>query len=156
VQISDGADFGWNTERHGGTAPVACATVSSELSRPAAHLRDQRDEAFCYLTTTGRVSGRPHRIEIWFFEHAGALYLLSGGGDSSDWVANLRRHAVATLRVGDREGPVAARVVDDPEEAIQPLARAGPGDTRSWRAFRAHVHHRDPDHRPVDRLRGAR
>jgi hypothetical protein len=23
-------------------------------------------EDYCYLTTTGRVSGRPHEIEIWF------------------------------------------------------------------------------------------
>jgi deazaflavin-dependent oxidoreductase (nitroreductase family) len=99
--------------------------VPFELSSPAAYLREQRDEAFCYLTTTGRVSGRPHRIEIWFFEHAGAVYLLSGGGDASDWVQNVRRHAVATLRVGDREGPVAARVVDDADESVQALARAG-------------------------------
>lgn len=24
------------------------------------------DETFRYLTTTGRISGRPHTIEIWF------------------------------------------------------------------------------------------
>lgn len=24
------------------------------------------NEDFCYMTTTGRVSGRPHEIEIWF------------------------------------------------------------------------------------------
>ena len=23
-------------------------------------------EQFCYLTTTGRVTGRPHEVEIWF------------------------------------------------------------------------------------------
>jgi hypothetical protein len=28
--------------------------------------RDLADEEFCYLTTTGRVTGRPHEIEIWF------------------------------------------------------------------------------------------
>jgi hypothetical protein len=27
---------------------------------------DDASQAFCYLTTTGRVSGRPHTIEIWF------------------------------------------------------------------------------------------
>ena len=29
-------------------------------------LQDFTNEDFCYLTTTGRISGRPHTIEIWF------------------------------------------------------------------------------------------
>ena len=29
-------------------------------------------ETYCYLTTTGRVTGKPHTIEIWFaLEQAG-------------------------------------------------------------------------------------
>ena len=28
--------------------------------------REHAAEQYCYLTTTGRVSGRPHEIEIWF------------------------------------------------------------------------------------------
>jgi hypothetical protein len=46
-------------------------------------------EDYCYLTTKGRVSGRPHEIEIWFGVHGNTLYLLSGGGEESDWVKNL-------------------------------------------------------------------
>ncbi|MEO3777495.1 hypothetical protein ABGB16_11740 [Micromonospora sp. B11E3] len=30
---------------------------------------------FAYLTTTGRRSGRPHTIEIWYAEHQGVRYL---------------------------------------------------------------------------------
>ncbi len=37
------------------------------------------DDDFCYLTTRGRVSGRPHEIEIWFALDGRTLYLLSGG-----------------------------------------------------------------------------
>jgi hypothetical protein len=44
----------------------------------------------CYLTTTGRRTGRPHRIEIWFIEDDGAVYLFSGGGEASDWVYSAR------------------------------------------------------------------
>ena len=33
------------------------------------------NEDYCYLTTKGRVSGRPHEIEIWFGVHGNALYL---------------------------------------------------------------------------------
>ena len=71
---------------------------------------------FCYLTTTGRVTGRPHTIEIWFGVATGRAYLLSGGGASSDWVRNLEAEPRVELRVGDRTFPATARVVDDPQE----------------------------------------
>lgn len=38
-------------------------------------------EQYCYLTTTGRRSGRDHTIEIWFSATESALYLISGGGE---------------------------------------------------------------------------
>lgn len=41
------------------------------------------------ITMLGRVSGRPHRIEIRFVHHNGTVYLLSGGDDRSDWVRNI-------------------------------------------------------------------
>jgi deazaflavin-dependent oxidoreductase (nitroreductase family) len=59
---------------------------------------------FCYLTTTGRVSGRPHTIEIWFALRDRTLYLLSGGGDRSDWVRNLQASPEVTVRIGRRDG----------------------------------------------------
>jgi hypothetical protein len=34
--------------------------------------------AFCYPTTTGRRSGRPHTIEIWFAAVDGSPVLMSG------------------------------------------------------------------------------
>src|SRR5215208_1099137 len=59
-------------------------------------------EDFCYLTTTGRLTGRPHEIEIWFalVPERRALYMLSGGGDRSDWVKNLRRYPDVEVRIG--------------------------------------------------------
>jgi hypothetical protein len=36
-------------------------------------------ELYVHLTTVGRRTGRPHRIEIWFAEHDERLYMLSGG-----------------------------------------------------------------------------
>src|SRR6185503_18411268 len=59
-----------------------------------------KSEDYCYLTTTGRVSGRPHEIEIWFAIKDNTLYLLSGGGDKSDWVRNLRAYPAVTVRIG--------------------------------------------------------
>lgn len=54
---------------------------------------------FCYLTTTGRRSGRPHEIEIWFAISGRTLYLLSGGRDAADWVQNIRKDPRVRLRI---------------------------------------------------------
>ncbi len=73
-------------------------------------------EPYCYLTTTGRRSGRPHEIEIWFTALADSLYLISGGGDRSDWVRNLQAEPAARARVGDEVLQVTARVPVHPGE----------------------------------------
>lgn len=65
----------------------------------------------CYVTTRGRLSGHEHTIEIWYVEHAGCIYLLSGNLDRSDWVKNLRAAPEVTVAVapdgpqGDRSSP---------------------------------------------------
>ena len=66
---------------------------------------------FGYLTTTGRRSGRPHTVEIWFALGDGAIYLLSGGGRRSDWCRNLEAHPDAGFRVARTEYPVRGRRV---------------------------------------------
>jgi deazaflavin-dependent oxidoreductase (nitroreductase family) len=74
------------------------------------------DDDFCYLTTRGRVSGRPHEIEIWFALDDRTLYLLSGGRDRSDWVRNLRAGPAVTVRVRDTTYTATARIVEEGEE----------------------------------------
>jgi deazaflavin-dependent oxidoreductase (nitroreductase family) len=74
------------------------------------------DEPFCYLTTRGRVSGRPHRIEIWFALDGATLYLLSGGRDRSDWVRNLRKTPEVTVELGADVFAGRARIVEDAAE----------------------------------------
>jgi deazaflavin-dependent oxidoreductase (nitroreductase family) len=75
------------------------------------------DDDFCYLTTRGRVSGRPHEIEIWFALDGRTLYLLSGGGDRSDWVRNLRAEPAVTVRLRDTTSAAPARVVETGDES---------------------------------------
>jgi len=41
---------------------------------------------YVYLTTTGRRTGRPHTIEIWYAVQDGRIYLMAGGRDRADWV----------------------------------------------------------------------
>jgi deazaflavin-dependent oxidoreductase (nitroreductase family) len=77
---------------------------------------DAADLDYCYLTTTGRHSGNPHTIEIWFALHGDRAYVLAGGGDSSDWVRNVRREPRVALRIGPDDMICRARVVEDPDE----------------------------------------
>lgn len=67
-------------------------------------------EDFAYLTTTGRKTGKPHRIEIWFAIDDGRVFLLSGGGDSADWVRNIRRNGDVRIQVGTQSTPARARI----------------------------------------------
>ena len=57
-------------------------------------------EDFCYLTTTGRISGRPHTIEIWFALHHSTLYILAGDRDKSDWVKNILKYPPVSIKLG--------------------------------------------------------
>lgn len=74
------------------------------------------DDDYCYLTTIRRVSGGPHTIEIWFGLTGSTLYMLSGNGESSDWVRNLRRSPIVGVRIRDVEYPGTARDVRDGDE----------------------------------------
>jgi deazaflavin-dependent oxidoreductase (nitroreductase family) len=65
-------------------------------------------ETFLYLTTTGRTSGLPRGIEIWFVEHAGRYYVVSERREESGWVKNLRKEPRVRFSVGTREAPEAA------------------------------------------------
>lgn len=79
------------------------------------------DLDYCYVTTTGRRTGSPHTIEIWFALHEDTVYLLSGGGEASDWVKNVRVDRTVGLRLGDRDMICRARIVEDEQE--EELAR---------------------------------
>jgi deazaflavin-dependent oxidoreductase (nitroreductase family) len=56
---------------------------------------------YCYLTTTGRHSGRPHTVEIWFGVSDDTLYIMAGGRERSDTVRNLRANPELRVRIGD-------------------------------------------------------
>jgi deazaflavin-dependent oxidoreductase (nitroreductase family) len=74
-------------------------------------MTDLAELDFAYLTTTGRITGRPHGVEIWFALEGETVYLLSGGGDRSDWVRNVMVSPSVTLKIGDVQRTTRARVV---------------------------------------------
>jgi deazaflavin-dependent oxidoreductase (nitroreductase family) len=75
---------------------------------------------FCYVTTAGRRSGRPHRIEIWFALEAGIVYVLMGDGERSDTVRNIVADPRVRLELGPEHGEAIARVVraHSPEDGL--------------------------------------
>jgi deazaflavin-dependent oxidoreductase (nitroreductase family) len=97
-------------------------------------------EPYCYLTTRGRVTGRPHRIEIWFALDGDTLYLLSGGRERSDWVKKLRRTPEVSVELGDEVLTGRARIVAEPAEderaralVYDKYAGSYGGDLSRWR-----------------------
>jgi deazaflavin-dependent oxidoreductase (nitroreductase family) len=103
-------------------------------------LADVADEPYAYLTTTGRVTGRPHEIEIWFATDGTTVWLLAGGRDDADWVRNLRGHPGVTLRIADRSVAATSRVVGEgtnedarARDALWRKYAQRPDDLTTWR-----------------------
>ena len=83
----------------------------------AAHGRD----GVCHLQTTGRTSGRPRTIEIWFATDGERLYMLAGGRHHAHWVRNLLADPHVRVRIGGVTLEGTARVIEGEEQ--EPLAR---------------------------------
>jgi len=96
---------------------------------------------FCYVTTTGRTTGRPHRIEIWFAAHPehDTIFMLSGGRERADWVRNLVASPRCTVAIGASTFVGYGRVIEgtDDDELARTLVHdkyAQGDDLASWRA----------------------
>jgi deazaflavin-dependent oxidoreductase (nitroreductase family) len=74
-------------------------------------------EEYCYLTTTGRRTGNPHQIEIWFGAGDSYIYLMAGN-HGSDWVLNLRKDPHVTVRIAKHGFQGMAYPVMDPQEQL--------------------------------------
>lgn len=77
---------------------------------------DLANEEYCYLTTTGRVSGEPREIEIWFGVIGTTIYMLSGNRERSNWVRNIANDSAVTVRITDQLFVGNGRVVDSSSE----------------------------------------
>ena len=77
---------------------------------------------FLYLTTTGRRTGLPREIEIWFTERDGLFYVIAEHRERANWVRNILADSHVHVRLGDSRFAGTARLVDDEREPD--LARA--------------------------------
>jgi hypothetical protein len=78
------------------------------------------------ITTTGRRSGRPQRIETWRYRAVGR-YWLTGSPGPRDWHANVLAHPEFTLHLADLDLPVRGRAVTDPHERARVFGAIVPG-----------------------------
>ncbi len=74
------------------------------------------NEDNCYVTTTGRVTGKPHEIEIWFGLDGDTVYILAGGREKSDWVKNVMKTPAVRVRIAGKHFAGAARIVTTKDE----------------------------------------
>lgn len=70
------------------------------------------DARVLYLTTTGRHSGQPRTIELWFTCHQGKLYLNAERAENAHWVRNIQRHPDVQVRMQEQAFAGRARVLD--------------------------------------------
>jgi len=72
---------------------------------------------FLYLTTTGRKSGLPRQIELWFTRRDGRYYIIAEHLMDTHWVQNVLADPGVSVRVGHEDFRARARVV---EAAVEP------------------------------------
>ena len=91
------------------------------------------------ITTTGRTTGAPHRIEIWFFRAGGHIYLTGAPGLKRDWYQNLVANPVFTFHLkqstrADLEATAHPIVQEESREVIlrEVLAQLKPGIPADW------------------------
>jgi deazaflavin-dependent oxidoreductase (nitroreductase family) len=73
-------------------------------------------ELYLYLTTTGRRSGRPREIEIWFTHRDGRFYLVAEYS-TSQWVKNLQADPRVQVRVAGKRFAAQARLISGETDA---------------------------------------
>jgi len=77
------------------------------------------------ITTIGRRSGEPRRIEIWFYRYDGRIFL-SGSPGRRDWYANLVAHPEFTFHLkGTVQADLSARARPITDEAERREVVAG-------------------------------
>ncbi|MEU8662405.1 nitroreductase/quinone reductase family protein [Actinoplanes philippinensis] len=88
------------------------------------------------ITTVGRRSAQPRRIETWRYLAAGRFWL-TGSPGTRDWYANVVAHPDFILHLKDRDLAVRGRPVTDPDERARVFGEIVPaldwaGDLESW------------------------
>lgn len=82
---------------------------------------DLRAASECRLTTTGRKTGAPREIRIWFAAVEDRLFMLAGGREKAHWVRNVQAAPAVRVRIGRRTFEGHGRAIEG--ESDDPVAR---------------------------------
>ena len=115
---------GRRLRKSGEVGHVGATCIAPEVDGPEQMRGMDRGEKaeFLYLTTTGRRSGLPREIEIWFTRANGRYYIIAEHGERARWMQNLLADPLVQVRVAGVTFAARARVVAAAAE--QPLASA--------------------------------
>jgi len=91
---------------------------------PIFDLNSFRDERVLNLTTTGRQSGQPRTIEIWFVVYQQRCYLLAEHELQAHWVQNILAHPHVSLQIKGVRFRGRARILDREQDHAEWLAVA--------------------------------
>jgi hypothetical protein len=91
--------------------------VPSFLCSQSVAMPIDADAHYCYLITTGRTSGQPREIEIWFGLIGSMVYMLSGSGEDehgpkAHWARNILKTPMVTVRINETTYPGTGRIVE--------------------------------------------
>lgn len=87
-------------------------------------------EQYLYLTTTGRKSGEPRQIEIWFTEYQGRYFIIAEHGSRANWVQNIAANPNVQVRVAGESFAATAKIVTDNLDAE--MARQRSREKYGW------------------------
>lgn len=88
------------------------------------------DPEYAYLTTTGRRTGAPHTVELWYRRTDDGTVWFMAGDRTSDWVRNAEADRSVRVRVGDGATLDGTAAV---EEGGDDLRRAFGARYQGWR-----------------------
>jgi deazaflavin-dependent oxidoreductase (nitroreductase family) len=88
------------------------------------------------ITTYGRKSGKPRRIEIWWF-HVNGRFIITGTPGRRDWLANVRANPSVIVHVDGRDIEATANLIEERESRLEVFSQP---DT-SWYSTQAQLDH---------------
>lgn len=86
------------------------------------------------LTTYGRKSGKPRRIEIWWF-HVNGRFVITGTPGRRDWLANVKANPSVIVHVDGRDIEATATPIMDRQSKLEVFSQP---DT-SWYSTQAQL-----------------
>src|SRR5258705_12600852 len=88
------------------------------------------------ITVTGRKSGRPISIPVWFVLEGDKLYLLPVQGPDTQWYKNALKNPTIQIAAGGEKAELNATPITDPKQvaavAEKFRAKYGPSDVKKY------------------------